>query len=90
MKQIRWCECGREIRQSVDEICSRCRQIVEYKEARKDRHFKPRTFSDTTDHEVLSQFCSLLAVMGASVPDGPVMVYRPGEPGFDQIAMQYQ
>lgn len=94
MSDLRRCGCGRFHRMmSEDGLCGKCRDKVakalRHKSDRRDRVPVKRGFQQMTLLEISAEIASQLRFYDLMGAHGPVTVYRPGDPGFDSIAMKY-
>jgi hypothetical protein len=90
------CKCGNWFRSEIRLMCQSCVRQEEM-ERRKEVNKSPylpvppaHNFEQVSDEEtiwMLSSFIKKREDLGTS---GPVMRYRPGDPGFSDMARQYE
>jgi hypothetical protein len=82
--------CGRsKIKFDMCSICRRKEAALARRRAVKFPVPPSHCFKRATAGEVMGEFHSLLGYMGILEPSGKCVHYRPGDAGFELIAMQY-
>jgi hypothetical protein len=93
--EVSRCKCGKIVRMQVGvaPMCALCRRAAErstdLRSFRKQPKPEEHVFQQMSAREVVSEYCSMLNYMGILEPSGACVQYKPGDDGFDLIAMQY-